>query len=164
MFTQLLVIYMSCLLLIAGDELPSCMHCDEGSACFSASKCPPFSVENAGICSCNAGFFMLDDVCVTCTAGFYCAGPHTNTLRRMLSTGADIEACPGNSTSISGSDNSSLFLCLTISYPNTNVIFSYPKHHFHIFCFNFHTFSVRFIFLGFDFIVCNGFFSHTARI
>lgn len=111
MFKQRLVVYMSYLLLIAGDEMPSCMHCDEGSACFSASKCPPFSVENAGICSCNAGFFMLDDVCVTCTAGFYCAGPHTNTLRRMLSTGADIEACPGNSTSISGSDNSSLCLC-----------------------------------------------------
>ena len=93
-----------------------------GRSCFTevAEQCPPSSVpvDNSDLCVRNAGFFMVDKQCVTCTAGYYCPGGHTDassSRRRVLSetnySGGDIEPCPLNSQSISGADSGTVYLC-----------------------------------------------------
>lgn len=100
---------------------PKCSLCEPGTACFVdiAGQCPPSSVpvDDSGRCACNAGFFLVDAQCVTCTAGSYCPGAHPDATvrRRVLSetnySGGDIEPCPPNSQSIAGADAGGMCLC-----------------------------------------------------
>jgi hypothetical protein len=115
-------------------EAPQCSFCEPGTACFVdvAGQCPPSSVpvDNSDLCACNAGFFLVDKQCVTCTAGSYCPGAHPDATvrRRMLSetnySGSDIEPCPPNSQSTSDAESGSMCLCnsgYTMSSSATNV-------------------------------------------
>jgi hypothetical protein len=108
---------------VVSESESACSFCEQGTSCFIdvAPLCPPSSVhvENSDLCVCNAGFFLLDKYCVICTTGYYsCTGGDTDastTRRRMLSetnySGSDIEPCPQNSQSISGTDSVSMCLC-----------------------------------------------------
>ena len=128
MFKLALFLIISCVIssMVSGDIQSTCSFCEQGTSCFIdvGEQCPPYSVavDNSDLCACNAGFFMVDKKCVICTAGYYCPGRHTDasTRRRVLSetihsetnySGSDIESCPENSQSISGSDNASMCLC-----------------------------------------------------
>jgi hypothetical protein len=84
-------------------EGPQCTICEEGMPCFvnETAPCPPFSnnlrqSDNTSECVCDLGFFMADNSCVPCAAGYYCPGFYADerravtdasmTSRRLLST------------------------------------------------------------------------------
>lgn len=95
-----------------------CATCPADSWCFRGVeyKCPPYSSThglNGSIsvsnCSCDAGYVRDSDACLRCTADHWCPGDAVS--------GGGSHACPGNTSSLPGSDSVSDCVCSVGYHP-----------------------------------------------